>query len=227
MGQTPEAITLADFGRAERVVSTSSYFMIIGGKGDKGPIRQRVQAMRQRLRETPDKEERDMLRELLPQFSAGVAELRVGALTSRERNVLTGIAEQAMKTVAAGMESGIVPGGGAAYLNCIPAVEAIQAEGDEAIGVRILARALEEPMRRIAANVGLHPPVVIADARRAGAGCGIDVRSKQVVNMIEQGIADPLMVVRRALQQAVSGAIMLLTTDALVLHRKPKEAFDP
>ena len=132
-----------------------------------------------------------------------------------------------MKAVTAGMEGGVVPGGGAAYLACIPAVEAVEAEGDEALGVRIVARALEEPMRRIAENAGIHPPLAIAQALAQGPGYGLDVRSKKIVDMLEVGIVDPTAVVKRALQQAVSGAMMLLTTDALVLHRKPKESFDP
>jgi chaperonin GroEL len=226
-GHSPEAVTLDDFGRAERVISTKDYFMIIGGQGDKNAIRERTRTLRQRARESHDREERETLRELLTHFSAGVAELRIGALTEKERTALGEVAEQARKTVIAGIESGIVPGGGSAYLACIPAVEAIEAEGDEAIGVKILARALEEPMRCIAANIGAHPPVVIAEARNAGVGYGFDVRSKQIVNMIEHGIGDPAMVVKRALQQATSGAIMLLTTDALVLHRKPQEAVWP
>ncbi len=227
-GHSPEAITIEDFGRADRVISTAEYFMIIGGHGDKAAMNERVKKLRQRARETHDKEERETLRELITHFSAGVAELRIGALTSQERNALRELAEQAMKTVVAGMESGIVPGGGAAYLACIPAVEATPVEDeDEAIGVRILARALEEPMRCIAQNSGAYPPVVIADARRAGPGYGFDVRTQQIVDMIAAGIADPAMVVKRALQQAVSGALMLLTTDALVLHRKPQESMSP
>ena len=226
-GMAPEDIKIRDFGRCDRVIVTKDYYMIIGGKGDKKVIRERVQDLRQRLRETHDAEERDTYRELLSHFSSGVGELRVGALTEKERSALTETAEQAMKTVMAGMESGILPGGGAAYLACIPEVQAVEAEGDEAFGVSVLCRALEEPMRCIAANAGVHPPLVIAEAVRQGKGCGFDAIQKKVVNMIETGIVDPTMVVTRALQQAVSGAMMLLTTEALVLHRKPKESFEP
>ena len=226
-GMAAEDVTVKDFGRADRVVVTKDYYMIVGGKGDKKAIRERTKALRQRLRATTDSEERDTLRELLTHFSAGVAELRIGALTEQERKVLSEVAEQAMKAVAAGMESGIIPGGGAAYLACIPEVEAVEAQGDEALGVKILARALEEPMRCIVENAGVHPPLAIAESRRKGEGYGFDVRQKKVVNMVEAGIVDPTMIAKRALQQAVSGAIMLLTTDALVLHRKPEESFEP
>jgi len=156
-----------------------------------------------------------------------VGELRIGALTEQERKALTEVAEQAMKAVQAGMESGIVPGGGAAYLGCIPALQELEAEGDEKIGIDIVARALEEPMRCIAANAGAHPPLAIDEALRAGPNFGFDARRKAVVNMLEEGIVDPTRVARRALQLAASGAMMLMTTDALVLHRKPKETFEP
>jgi len=223
----PESITLADMGRADTVIVTYDHYDIIGGKGDPKAIQARAQALRKQLRETLDVEQRQNLRDLLRHFSAGIGELRIGALTEQERKAEQEVAEQAMKAINAGMESGVVPGGGAAYLNCIPAVEALEAEGDEAFGIQIVARALEEPMRRIAANAGVHPPLVIAEARRAGPGYGYDVRQKKVVNMIEAGIADPALVVKRALQNAASGALMLLTTETLVLHRNPKENFNP
>ena len=226
-GMAPEDVTITDFGRADRAIVTRDYYLIIGGHGDRKSTRERVQNLRQRLRETVDSDEREMLRELLPHFSAGVGELRIGALTEQERKVLTETAEQAMKAVMAGMESGIVAGGGAAYLACVPALQEIKAEGDEALGVQILARALEEPMRCIATNADVHPPLAIAESQRMGPGHGFDVIQKRVVNMIEAGIVDPTSVVKRALQQAVSGAMMLLTTDALVLHRKPQENFEP
>jgi chaperonin GroEL len=226
-GMAPEEVTISDFGRADRVIVTKDYYLIIGGHGDRKALRERAQKLRQRLRKTVDSDDREMLRELLTHFSTGVGELRIGALTEQERKTLTETAEQAMKAVMAGMESGIVPGGGAAYLDCIPALQEIEAEGDEAIGVQVLARALEEPMRRIAANAALHPPLALAESQRMGPGHGFDVLQKRVTNMVEAGIVDPTSVARRALQQAVSGAMMLLTTDALVLHRKPQENFEP
>jgi chaperonin GroEL len=227
MGMGPEAITVHDMGRAERVVVEHEAFTIIGGKGDPAAVRERINSLRQRARTTPDLEERETMRELLTHFSEGVAELRVGALTSQERTALTEIAEQAIKAVNAGMESGVVPGGGSAYLSCIPAVRAIEATGDEAFGIEILARVLEEPMRRIAANSNVHPPLAVAEAQRLGEGHGLDARTGQVVDLVAEGIVDPAIVARRALLHGVSGALMLLTTDALVIHRKPKENTEP
>lgn len=226
-GMNPANVTIEQFGRADRVICTKDHFTIIGGKGDKSAAQKRLQNLRESLRKTDDAEERETIRELMTHFSEGVGELRIGALTEQERSELTDVAEQAMKAVVAGMEGGVVPGGGAAYLDCIAAVEAVEAEGDEALGVRVLARALEAPMSRIAQNAGMHPPLVIAEARRQGPGYGFEVFGERVVDMVEEGIVDPATVVKRALQQAVSGAVMLLTTDALVLHRKPEESIEP
>jgi chaperonin GroEL len=223
----PEELTIKDCGRADRVIVTKKSITIIGGHGDKAVIRDRMIKLRQGLRETTDKELRADLRDMVTHFSAGIGELRIGALTAKERTALTELAEQAMKAVQAGMEGGVVAGGGAAYLACIPAVEALVLEGDEAMGVKALARALEEPMRRIAANAGVHPPVAVGHARQHGPGYGFEVRSKKIVDMAAAGIVDPTLVATRALEQAISGAVMLLTTDALVLHRNPKESYEP
>jgi chaperonin GroEL len=226
-GMAPEMIGAADLGHAQRVVVTKDYCTIIGGAGDRQAIREHINKLRSRLRATTDPEERTTLRDLLAQLSGGVGELRIGALTQQERKALTEVAEQAMKAVQAGMESGIVPGGGAAYLRCIAALQELDGEGDEKSGIRIVARALEEPMRCIATNAGVHAPLAIDQALSAGPNYGLDVRRKKIVNMLDEGIADPTRVVRRALQLAASGAMMLITTEALVLHRKPQETFEP
>jgi chaperonin GroEL len=226
-GLVPEMVTAGDYGYADRIMLDKQQFVIVGGHGEHGAIQARMGLLRERLHSARDPEERETLRMLTSQLSNGVAELRVGALTGQERTRLTEISKQGIKAVEAGMESGIVPGGGAAYLACIPAVKAVEAEGDEAIGVSLLAQVLEEPMRQIARNASMHPPLAISDSQRKGPGFGLDAVSKQVVNMLDQGIADPTIVARRALEHGVSGALMLLTTDALVIHRKPKESVEP
>jgi chaperonin GroEL len=220
-------IQLSDMGRADRVIVTREHYTISGGRGERAPMVERRRELQKKLRGSHDPDERELLRTLLSHFSGGIGELRIGALTSQERKALTALAEEAMKAVDAAMEEGIVPGGGAAYLACIPAVEAIALEGDERLGAQVVARVLEEPMRRIAENAGVHPPVVIAESQRLGFGHGYDVNRERFVSMIEEGIADAALVSKRALQQGVSGAMMLLTTDALVLHRKPQESFTP
>jgi chaperonin GroEL len=226
-GLTPKRIKAEHFGFATRTIASRDELTVIGGRGDKAAIRQRAKELKAEIRRTRDQVDRDNLRRLLHQLSEGIGELRIGALTETERKSLTEIAEIAIKTVSAGMEGGIVPGGGAAYLNCIPAVEAVEAKGDEATGVQIVARVLEEPMRQIVSNAGFHPPIALANARKAGPGYGFDVRSEEIVDMIAEGIADSTFVAREALRRGVSAGIMLLTTDTLVLHRKPKESVRP
>jgi chaperonin GroEL len=227
MGMQPEEITFRDLGRARRAVVERESVTIVGGQGSRAAIGERMHKLRERARTAPDAEERDICRELLTHFSQGVAELRLGALTEQERARLTEAAEQAIKAIQAGMESGVVAGGGAAYLACIPAIRALQVEGDEAFGAQILARVLEEPMRRIAANAHVHPPLAIAEAQKQGVGYGLDARTGKIVDLFAEGIADPALVAQRALEHGVSGAMMLLTTDALVIHRKPKGSVEP
>ena len=226
-GLSVDHVTAGDYGQVDQVVLDREQFTIVGGHGRSDQIDARREALRTRLQSTDEAEERDVLRELLAQLSRGVAELRIGALTDTERSERIETSRQAIKAVEAGLESGIVPGGGAAYLGCIPAVEAIATQGDEAIGTALLARSLEEPMRRIAANAGYHPPLAISRAMQQGAGYGLDAVSKRIVSMLEAGIADPAVVARRALEHGVSGALMLLSTEALVIHRKPKESVNP
>ncbi|MCE5260146.1 MAG: chaperonin GroEL [Chloroflexi bacterium] len=230
---TNPSLTAADIkeehiGYAERVFITRDDFTIIGGKGDKDKIRERVRNLRDRLRKVNNMDDRNTVREMLSHFSAGVGELQIGALTEGDRNALKTLAEQAMKTVMEGMDSGIVPGGGAAYLTTIPAVlETPTSMPDESFGVHVIAKALEEPMRRIAINADCHAAAAIAESRAKGPGYGLDVRSKQVVDMTAAGIVDPTLVVKRALQLASSGAAMLLSTDTLILRRKPEESPNP
>jgi chaperonin GroEL len=221
-------ITVDHFGYADRVFVTRDDFTIVGGRGDKAKIRERTRRLREQLRKAQNMEDRETGREMLSHFSAGVGELRIGALTGDDRNALKVVAEQAIKTVTEGMENGIVPGGGAAYLHCIPAVLATPViNNEEAIGLHIIARALEEPMRRIVENANIHAPIAIAEALRLGPGYGMDVMQEQVVDMLSAGIVDPTLVVKHALELASSGATMLLTTDTLILRRKPEESPNP
>jgi len=226
-GMATAGLTFADFGYADRVICTKDYYTIVGGRGNRKALREAVRQLRKRQRDTRDSEDREVFRERLTHFSSGVGELRIGALTEQQRKAIMETAEMAVKAVQAGMEGGIVPGGGAAYMGCIPPVQALELEGDEAIGRDILARALEEPMRCIAANANVHPPLAIVEAKRQGPAYGLEVRQRQVVDMMAEGVVDPVVVTKRALELAVSGAIMLLSTDALVLHRKPEENLEP
>ena len=223
----PRGLTIQDLGYAERIVATRQYVMITGGRGDKQAVRERARKLREQLRSLTDREQKELLRERIGRLTGGVGELRVAAFTEAERTALTGKAAHAVKVVQVGMEGGIISGGGAAYLAAIPALDGVEAEGDEALGVRVVARALEEPLRVIAGNVRAQVPLVLAECREKGAGYGFDARRGKVVNMLDERIVDPTIVVKEALKRAVSGAMMLITSETLVLHRKPPQSANP
>jgi chaperonin GroEL len=226
-GFTLKELTAQDLGYAERVVATRQYVMIVGGRGDKKALRERAHMLRGQLKTLTRQEDKALLLERIARLTGGIGELRVAAFTEQERTALTEKAAHAIKVVQVGIEGGVVPGGGAAYLEAIPAVQAVQAVGDEAVGVQVVARALEEPLRVIASNAHIHPPLVLAECRKKGPGYGYDVRRGRVVNMLEAQIVDSTIVVQEALRRAASGAMMLVTSDTLVLHRKPAKSFAP
>jgi chaperonin GroEL len=152
----------------------------------------------------------------------------IGANTQAERAVLRQKAEKALQALPIALREGYVPGGGVAYLNCIPAVLAVQAEGDEAMGVKVMAHALEAPFRRIVSNAGVAAPgAVLAQMQRQGPGHGYDAIARKIVPMAKAGIVDAAGVLRHALQTAASGAIMALTTETVVLKRDPQTSMEP
>jgi chaperonin GroEL len=154
----------------------------------------------------------------------------IGAHTEAERSTLRQKADKALHALPIALREGWVPGGGVAYLNCIPAVldTLTRAEGDEAMGIKVLARALEEPFRRIVANAGVTAPgILIAQMQQRGPGYGYDVIKRKIVSMERDGILDAAGVLGAALQTAVSGAIMALTTDTIVLKRNPQTSMEP
>lgn len=226
-GFDPKDITLADLGQAARAEVDEDYVTIFKGAGDRKAVRQRVLALRQQLAQAPDMDEASALRERLGRLGSGVGILKIGAVTEKDRKQRRAQAEEAIKVVAAGYRGGVVPGGGAAYLACIPAVAALQAEDDAAFGVAAVARALEEPMRRIVANASMDPSAAVARARAQGQGYGVQIPSGQVVDMRQAGIMDSCTVLQTALEMAASMATMMLTTGAVVLHRKPEQSLEP
>ena len=152
----------------------------------------------------------------------------IGANTQAERGVLRQKADKALHALPVALREGYVPGGGVAYLNCIPAVLAIEAEGDEAMGVKVLAHALEAPFRRIVANAGVAAPgAVLAQMQRRGPGYGYDAVTRKIVPMNKTGIVDAAGVLCQALQTAASGSVMALTTETVVLKRDPQTSMEP
>jgi chaperonin GroEL len=226
-GMSPAEVTLDDLGQAERVEVSEDYVTIFEGGGDRKAVRDRRQLLRTLLPEARDAEAADEIRERLGRLASGIAILKVGAITEKDRARRREQAETAVKAVSAAYQGGVVSGGGAAYLACIPAVKAVKADDDVAIGVSIVARALEEPMRQIAANAGLEPSVMVARAQTSGSGYGVEVQSEKVVDMRQAGIMDSVRVLQAALEGAASGAGLVLTTGAIVLHRKPELSVEP
>jgi chaperonin GroEL len=221
-GDLLEDVQLGDLGRAQRVWVNKDYFSIIGGAGDPQRLRDRIAEVKQDIKyykEKKDEYEEGKARERLGKLSGGVAILTVGAATESDVKVRKARAEDAVRTVRAAIEEGVVPGGGAALLACAEVVRALPAEGDEAIGLKVLARALEEPMRRIMRNAGYEAAPNLARVREAGPGFGFDVVTGQVTDMVKAGIYDPTKVVKFAVDTGISGALMGVTTEALILRK--------
>ncbi|MBQ3076285.1 MAG: chaperonin GroEL [Clostridia bacterium] len=214
--------TLDMLGRAAQVKVQKENTIIVGGAGDKEDIESRINQIRSTLEVTNSEYDKEKLQERLAKLAGGVAILRVGAATETEMKEKKLRIEDALAATKAAVEEGIVPGGGTAMVEAIPAVEKLLAEaaGDVKTGVAIVAKALEEPVRQIAANAGLEGSVILQNIRTAGkAGYGFDAYNEAYVNMIEVGIVDPAKVTRSALENAASVASMVLTTESVVADK--------
>ena len=220
LGRKLESVTLDDLGHASKLVSTKDSTTVIGGAGSAEAIKNRISQIRAETEASTSDYDREKLQERLAKLVGGVAIVRVGAATETELKEKKHRVEDALSATRAAVEEGIVPGGGVALINAIPALDSIKLEGDAATGVRILRRALEEPMRIIAANAGLDGPVVIDRVRGLHAegkmNIGYDVLANDYVDMLEAGIIDPAKVTRSAVENACSIAAMILTTSALI-----------
>lgn len=217
-----ESITLAELGTARVVVSHKEDTTVIEGHGDPEVIKARVHQVKAQIEETTSDYDREKFQERLAKLAGGVALIKVGAGTEVEMKYRKTRVEDALSATRAAVEEGIVPGGGVALLNAIEALDTLQLTGDAATGVNILRRALEEPLRQLAANGGKDGSVVVAGVRRAQREqgnnklFGYNVLTDNYVDMVESGIIDPAKVTRSALQNATSIAAMILTTEALI-----------
>jgi chaperonin GroEL len=227
-GETVEEAKLADLGRARRVWADTSNFNVMGGWGNPQTVRERIANLKKEIPTIKDEYEREKARERLGKLSGGIAVVNVGAPTELAQKEKRNRIEAAVSALRAASESGVVPGGGAALLSCARAVRALEgSDSDEAFGLKILATALEAPTRWIVRNAGFNPSPVIAELGRRPAGYGYDVIRAEYCDMDEAGIRDPHPVVRTALVKGVSGALMAMTTDALVIHKKPDWTAEP
>ncbi len=210
--------TLAQLGTARVVRVEKNNTIIVDGAGDKQEIENRVAQIRAQIEESTSEYDREKLQERLAKLAGGVAVIKVGAATETEMKERKLRIEDALAATRAAVEEGIVPGGGTTYINALPAVESLveKTEGDVRTGVRIVLRALEEPVRQIATNAGLDASVICEGVKRSEKGVGYNVMSERYEDMIAAGIVDPAKVTRSALQNAASVASMLLTTEAVV-----------
>lgn len=216
LGRELKEATLDMLGHAERVKVTKENTTIVNGKGNKEDIHARVAQIRTQIEETTSDFDREKLQERLAKLAGGVAVIKVGAATETELKERKLRIEDALAATRAAVEEGIVPGGGTAYINAIPAVAALNLEGDAKIGVDIVKRALEEPVRQIAQNAGFDGAVIIEKIKNSAPGIGFNALKEEYVDMIKAGIVDPTKVTRSALQNAASVAATFLTTEAVV-----------
>ncbi len=215
--------TLDMLGSAERIKVDGSNTTIIGGKGKAAAIQGRIEQIEAQMETTDSDYDREKLEERKAKLAGGVAVIKVGAPTETELSEKKHRMEDALEATKAAVDEGVLPGGGVALLNASKVLIKIEVEGDEAVGVRILTRALEAPMRQLAQNAGFEGGIVVGKVREQKKGVGFDVIKEEYRDMFEAGIIDPTKVTRSALQNAVSIAGMLLTTDALVAEIKEKE----
>jgi chaperonin GroEL len=216
LGLKLENVKLTDLGRAKRVTIDKDNTTIVEGHGDKKKIDARTKQIKAQIEETTSDYDREKLQERLAKIVGGVAVINVGASTETEMKEKKARVEDALHATKAAVEEGVVPGGGVALLRCIPALEKITLEHDQQVGVNIVRRALEEPIRQIAGNAGLEGSVVVERVKKEKETMGFDAASEKYVDMLEAGIIDPTKVTRYALQNAASVAGLMLTTEVMV-----------
>lgn len=231
-GRKLESATIEDLGRAEKIVVTKDDTTIVGGKGELPLIKGRIDQIRNEIDKSTSDYDKEKLQERLAKLSGGVAIIRVGAATETELKEKKHRVEDALSATRAAVEEGIVPGGGVALINVIPSLQDLKVEGEDAqIGVNIVRRAMEMPMRKIAENAGKDGSVVLENVRRAqkeqdNLNIGYDVLKEEYLDMVAGGVIDPAKVTRGALENATSIAAMILTTEALITDI-PEEAQAP
>lgn len=218
LGLKLETVELVDLGQARRVVSTKDHTTVVEGKGNAEKVKERVALIKKELETSDSDYDREKLQERLAKLAGGVAVIKVGAATETEMKEKKTRIEDAVAATKAAVEEGIVPGGGVALLRAVVALEQFEKEleGDEKIGVRILRRALEEPIRQIASNAGQEGSVVVEAVRKGNGAFGYNAATDKYEDLVQAGIIDPTKVVRSALQNAASIASMILTTETVI-----------
>ncbi|HEX7316163.1 MAG TPA: chaperonin GroEL [Pyrinomonadaceae bacterium] len=228
LGIKLESVTVEDLGRAKRIIVDKENTTVVEGAGERRTIEGRVSTIRHQIEETTSDYDREKLQERLAKLAGGVAVIRVGAATETEMKEKKMRVEDAVNATRAAAQEGIVPGGGVALVRAAKALDKLEVEGDTLTGVRLIQRAMQEPLRRIAENAGMDGAVVINKIEESKGAVGYNAATGKFEDLVKSGIIDPTKVVRTALQNAASIAGLLLTTDAAVTDApEPKRAATP
>lgn len=220
-------VTVDQLGQANKVTVTKDATTIVDGSGAKEAIAERVDQIKQAIANTTSDFDKDKLQERLAKLSGGVAVVKVGAATETELKEKKYRIEDALNATRAAVQEGFVPGGGTALVNVIPALEKVEASGDELTGVNIVKAALEAPVRQIAENAGVEGSVIVNELKGQKEGIGYNAADDKFEDMVAAGIVDPTMVTRSALQNAASVSALLLTTEAVVADKPEPEGSQP
>jgi chaperonin GroEL len=230
LGRKLDSVQLEDLGRARRVVTAKENTTIVDGGGDAAQIAGRIKQIKAQIEDTTSDYDKEKLQERMAKLSGGVAIIKVGAGTETELKEKKHRVEDALSATRSAVEEGIVPGGGVALINAQAALDGLKLEGDAAVGVKIVRKALEEPMRQLAENAGHDGNVVLENVRRyqgerKAATLGYNVMSDEYTDLVAQGIVDPAKVTRSAVENAASIGGMVLTTEVMVTDKpEPKPA---
>ncbi|MBU4204942.1 chaperonin GroEL [Patescibacteria group bacterium] len=222
-GMKLESIEMKMLGRARKVISTKENTTIVEGKGDKSAIEARISQLKKEIKEATSDFDKEKLQERLAKLSGGVGVIKVGAATEVEQKGRQHKTEDALHATRCAVEEGIVPGGGVALLRAISALDTVEVKDEEKIGINILRRALEEPIRQISQNAGIDGAVVVDAVRKQKGSFGFNAETLQYEDLMKVGIVDPTKVVRAALENAVSASATLLTTEVVVGELPKKE----
>ena len=224
LGRKLDSVTLEDLGTASQVHSSKDDTTIVGGAGDKAAIADRIDQIKKMIAASTSDFDKEKLQERQAKLSGGVAVIEIGAATEVEMKDKKYRVEDALNATRAAAEEGIVAGGGTTFVDILPALDKLEAEGDVQTGINIVKRAIEEPVRQIANNAGQEGSVIVAEVKKSAIGVGYDAAKDEYVDMIASGIVDPAKVTRSALQNAASIAAMVLTTETIVADKPAPEA---
>lgn len=224
LGRSLETMELSDFGHADKFIASKDNSIVVNGKGNKKDIEARVNSIKQEIDASSSDYDKEKLQERLAKLSGGVAVLEVGAATEVELKERKDRIEDALAATRAAIEEGVVAGGGIALFDAVKALDDVKVERDEHIGIQILRAALQSPFRQILINAGKEPGAFL---HQIGKGKGYDARSDRTINMLDEGIFDPVKVTRSALENAASVSVMLLTIEAVVVDAPEKEKPQP